>query len=123
MIALTLRHDRIDNFWFTLLHELGHVYLHFNHGLKDGFIDDVDEAGSSMVEQEADQFAQHHLISEEAWKASPVRFAKSKDMVVGFARSQNLHPAIGAGGIRRERDYTLFSDLLGRGQVKSQLLN
>ena len=30
VIALTLRHDRLDNFWFTLLHELGHVVLHLN---------------------------------------------------------------------------------------------
>jgi HTH-type transcriptional regulator/antitoxin HigA len=25
VIALTLRHDRVDNFWFTLLHEIAHV--------------------------------------------------------------------------------------------------
>lgn len=123
VIALTLRHDRIDNFWFTLLHELGHVYLHFNRGLKDGFIDDVDEAGSSEVEQEADNFAQSHLISESAWKSSPVRFSKSKDLVVSFARAQGIHPAIVAGRIRRERDYTIFSDMLGRGQVRAQLMS
>ena len=28
MIALTLRHDRLDNFWFTLFHEVMHVVLH-----------------------------------------------------------------------------------------------
>ena len=26
VIGLSLRHDRLDNFWFTLFHELGHVY-------------------------------------------------------------------------------------------------
>lgn len=28
IVALTLRHDRIDNFWFALLHEVAHVALH-----------------------------------------------------------------------------------------------
>jgi HTH-type transcriptional regulator/antitoxin HigA len=28
IVALTLRHDRIDNFWFALMHELAHVALH-----------------------------------------------------------------------------------------------
>lgn len=26
VVALTLRHDRIDAFWFTLMHELAHIY-------------------------------------------------------------------------------------------------
>ncbi|MHC5829519.1 MAG: HigA family addiction module antitoxin, partial [Nostoc sp.] len=27
IIALTLRYDRIDSFWFTLMHELAHIVL------------------------------------------------------------------------------------------------
>jgi HTH-type transcriptional regulator/antitoxin HigA len=30
VVALTLRHDRIDNFWFTLLRELANVGLHLD---------------------------------------------------------------------------------------------
>src|SRR3546814_7105056 len=30
IIALTLRHDRLDNFWFVLFHELGHIVRHRN---------------------------------------------------------------------------------------------
>ncbi len=33
VVGLTLRYDRLDNFWFVLMHELGHVFLH----LFDGF--------------------------------------------------------------------------------------
>ncbi len=32
IIGMTLRHDRVDNFWFTLCHELGHVALHLRAG-------------------------------------------------------------------------------------------
>jgi hypothetical protein len=30
VIGLTLRHDRLDNFWFTLFHEIGHVLKHLS---------------------------------------------------------------------------------------------
>src|SRR5262249_17720857 len=28
IVGLTLRHDRLDSFWFTLMHELAHLALH-----------------------------------------------------------------------------------------------
>lgn len=119
IVAVTLRHDRIDNFWFTLLHELGHVYLHFSNGLSDGFIDDdLGDQIVSDVEREADEFARTRLIPDDIWKSSPVRFTKSRDSVEKFARRLNIHPAIVAGRIRNERDYSLFSDMVGSGQVK-----
>ena len=40
VIALTLRHDRRDNFWFVLFHELGHVFLHLFEGIRYDFFDD-----------------------------------------------------------------------------------
>lgn len=30
IVALTLRYDRLDNFWFVLLHELAHIALHID---------------------------------------------------------------------------------------------
>ena len=30
VIGLTIRHDRLDNFWFTLMHELAHIALHLS---------------------------------------------------------------------------------------------
>ena len=41
IVALTLRHDRIDNFWFALLHELAHVARHLTPE-SSVFIDDLD---------------------------------------------------------------------------------
>ena len=41
VIGMTLRYDRIDNFWFTLMHELAHVSLHLDNGGEDtAFVDD-----------------------------------------------------------------------------------
>ncbi len=41
VIGLTLRYDRIDNFWYTLLHELVHIAKHLKTG-DDAFVDDLD---------------------------------------------------------------------------------
>src|SRR5690606_14457409 len=37
VVALTLRYDRLDNFWFTLFHELAHVGLHLYKADVDAF--------------------------------------------------------------------------------------
>jgi|HubBroStandDraft_1064217.scaffolds.fasta_scaffold00040_40 HTH-type transcriptional regulator/antitoxin HigA len=119
IIGLTLRHDRLDNFWFTLLHELGHIFLHFNHGLDAGFLDDLDGNSLEQTESEADRFAQSHLLPDEVWSSSPARFSKSPELITSFARSLNIHPAIVAGRIRKDRnDYRIFNEMIGRGQVR-----
>lgn len=119
IVALTLRHDRLDNFWFTLLHELGHIFLHFNHGLAEGFLDNLDENSEAAPEQEADSFARTYLLSDEVWNSSPARFAKSDDLIKKFAESLSIHPAIVAGRIRRDRsNYRIFDELVGHGQVR-----
>lgn len=120
IVGLTLRHDRIDSFWFTLLHEIGHVFLHFNRGLSEGFVDDWDNFDENdSVEREANNFATSTLIPDELWKFAPVRFSRSVESIQNFAASNKIHPAIVAGRIRQERgDYTKFGKLLGQGQVR-----
>lgn len=47
VIGLTLRHNRVDSFWFCLLHELAHVSRHLS--LSGGLIvDDLDRAGNKV---------------------------------------------------------------------------
>ena len=41
VVALTLRYDRIDGFWFCLLHELAHVGRHLDRDAGTAFIDDL----------------------------------------------------------------------------------
>ena len=33
IIGLTLRFDRLDNYWFTLMHEVAHIALHYNEDI------------------------------------------------------------------------------------------
>ncbi|CDX27997.1 Helix-turn-helix domain protein [Mesorhizobium sp. ORS 3359] len=121
VIGMTLRLDSLDNFWFTLLHEVAHVILHYRTGLASGFFDDVDNPEIDELESEANSFAGSMLIPEEIWKRSPARIAKTVEPVERLAKQLSIAPAIVFGRIRMERqDYKLFSDRIGRGQVRRQ---
>lgn len=123
VIGLTLRHDRLDNFWFVLLHEVAHVVCHRDRGLAEGFFDDEGASTVDEIEKEADEFALNVLISDEIWKTSFVRFTKSSEQVESFARKLGISPAIVAGRIRHERkDYKLFNDLVGGKEVRKQFI-
>ena len=123
IIGLTLRNDRLDNFWYTLFHELAHVYLHYLTGLAAGFFDEeLEGEKTDDLELEADQFASSALIPPEAWRLSPARISRSAGPIEGFANQLGIHPAIVFGRIRRERNnYSIFSDRVGFGVVRKQL--
>jgi HTH-type transcriptional regulator/antitoxin HigA len=119
VIALTLRYDRLDSFWFTLFHEIGHILLHFNHGLDSGFVDDLDKNGDGEEEKDADAFALSAFIPDEVWDTAPVRFSNAHDLVQKLADALKIHPAIVAGRVRKERgDYKIFNTMLGSGDVR-----
>jgi HTH-type transcriptional regulator/antitoxin HigA len=123
VIGLTLRKDTVDSFWFTLLHEVGHVVLHYRTGLSTGFFDDTDTTGVDEIEQEANSFASNVLIPEERWKRSPARIAKSPAVVEKFAKELGINPAIVFGRIQKERgNYAIFSNSIGRGAVRRHLI-
>ncbi len=120
VIGLTLRYDRIDNFWFCLLHELAHIGRHFD-GRPEGFVDDFDLPGESARETEADEWAQEALIPSDEWQRSAIWLEPAPLNVYYLANSLDIHPAIVAGRIRRETDdYRRLSQLVGTGQVRQQ---
>ena len=124
VIGMTIRTDTIDNFWFTLLHEIAHVTLHFSTGLSVGFYDQTDKDESvDEQEAEANSFAANLLIPEERWRRSTARIAKSPQVIERFAEELGIHPAIVFGRIRKERGYSLFPNKIGRNSVKKLFTN
>ncbi len=122
IIALTLRHDRLDNFWFVLFHELAHIKLHLGNNI-EAIFDDLD-AASDGIEKEADEFALNALIPNDVWRKSLVRFSPSNEAVINQAKKMNINPALIAGRIRRETGkYFILVDLVGQGEVRHQFLN
>lgn len=123
VIGMTIRKDTIDNFWFTLLHEVGHSILHYRTGLATGFFDQLEAVSNDEQEAEADSFASNILIPEEKWRRSTARIANSPDAVEKFAKELGIHPAIVFGRIRKERNnYALFSNKIGTNTVREQLI-
>ncbi|MBX9453599.1 MAG: ImmA/IrrE family metallo-endopeptidase [Mesorhizobium sp.] len=123
VIGMTLRRDALDNFWFTLLHEVAHAILHYRTGLAVGFFDQTEADSVDDQETEADTFASNILIPEERWRKSAARIARSPDVIERFAAEIGIHPAIVFGRIRKERnDYSLFSQKIGAKQVRSVLI-
>ncbi|MCA1288622.1 MULTISPECIES: ImmA/IrrE family metallo-endopeptidase [Rhodobacterales] len=120
VIGMTVRTDTVDNFWFTLMHELAHVTLHFSTGLAVGFYDQTDqEASVDEQEEEANRFASNLLIPEERWRRSTARIAKSAAVIERFADELGIHPAIVFGRIRKERgEWSLFANKIGRNTVR-----
>ncbi len=126
VLALTLRHDRLDNFWFTLLHELGHVALHLSNPGEDVYIDSLDESvnDDQEAEAEADAFAKDGLIPRDTWLRSDVRRLGTEGSVKALAHQLGIDPSIVAGRFRYERrEFWNFTDLVGRGLVRDMLLS
>jgi HTH-type transcriptional regulator/antitoxin HigA len=66
VIAYTRRYDRLDNFWFTVAHEIAHILLHLRKR-DDFFIDDLGEL-TTQVEKEANDFANDMVRANEILK-------------------------------------------------------
>ena len=119
VVALTLRYDRLDNFWFTLFHELAHVALHLDRDEFEVFYDDLMGTSRDRCEQEADSLAQDALIPPTAWKASGLRKHAPEATVCKLAADLRISPAIPAGRVRFERkNHMLLPGLVGNGMVR-----
>lgn len=118
VIGMTLRHDRLDNFWFVLFHELVHIIKHLHKGDIESIFDDLD-AKADDIEQEADEQAGEILVSEDKWNTSLARFVRSEDSIRDFANELGIHPAIIAGKIRKEaNNYIILKNMVGQGEVR-----
>jgi HTH-type transcriptional regulator / antitoxin HigA len=120
VIGMSLRFDRIDNFWFVLRHELEHVIQ--QHGqsavmLDVGLEGERAGTGNNVPEEErvanaaAAEFCvpQKHLQHFITVK-SP--FYHERD-IRGFAATYKIHPGLVAGQLQRKLDrYDLFRNHL-----------
>lgn len=125
IIALTLRYDRLDNFWYVLAHELAHVAKHLNSGEDVSFFDDLDlHDGLSDREREADAFATEALIPKEIWENAAARHTGNPKDVNSLAKQLRIDPSIIAGRLRFEtKNYRLLTNLIGHGEVRKHFPN
>jgi HTH-type transcriptional regulator/antitoxin HigA len=119
IIGLTTRYDRIDNFWYCLMHELAHIARHLNAGVSRFFDDlDVEDQGNSR-EEEADELAGEALIPNKVWQESPAKSCRLPEAAEDLAKKLGIHPAIVAGRMRHEaNNYRILNQLVGHRQVR-----
>ncbi|MFA6183592.1 MAG: ImmA/IrrE family metallo-endopeptidase [Parcubacteria group bacterium] len=118
IIGLTIRHNRLDNFWFTLMHELAHIALHYNQG-SDFFYDDLDNTDINITEDEADKLASEALVPEGRWEVSPASLMPNSMAAKSLARELGIHIAIVAGKMRRAGgNYIYLNNIINQAKVK-----
>ena len=117
VIGLTLRYDKLDNFWFTLLHELVHVMLHLSADCEAIFDDLSTTSSADAIEKEADSIAGNVLIPNAIWKKAKVRKSLEPRDALDLAQSVNRHPSIIVGRLQKEADdYSLLARSVGIGR-------
>ena len=102
--AYTLRYDRVDNFWFVMAHELGHICKHLRDDTSQ-FLDSVDSDGKVNVqEEEADAFARE-CLGMDAMRAfaTASRGRMSEERVCAYAEEARVHPGIVVGFLQHEK--------------------
>lgn len=105
-IGMTLRHSRLDNFAFTLFHELGHVYEHLINNNQAEFIDldiknEEEEYRNSIEEKQANHFAQNGLIRDEDWNKFKKNLTDNinDEAMIAFAKQVKINPGIVRGRV------------------------
>jgi len=120
VIGMSLRHDRIDNFWFVLRHELEHVLQ--GHGRSAAMLDTELEGeragtGSNIPEEEriANEAAANFCVPQLAldrFVARKAPFFAERD-ILGFAQTLKIHPGLIAGQLQhRTSRYDRFRNHL-----------
>lgn len=107
VIGMSLRHDRIDNFWFVLRHELEHVLC--RHGEFGAVLDanlEGERAGTGEGVPEEERIA--NLAASEfcvpkklmdGFVARKAPYFAERD-ILGFAKTLGVHPGIIAGQLQ-----------------------
>lgn len=118
VIVLSIRYDRIDSFWHTLMHEIGHIVNSDAEVVDSNLVGEnaADSGAISPSEIEADEFAVDFLVPQAALQTfinnhRPLYYARD---IQGFAHVHRIHPGIVVGQLqhRDELRYYQLRELL-----------
>ena len=103
VLAMNNRGLDADKFWFSLFHEIRHV---FQRKIKTVFVSYSEKEmldANDKLEEDANNFATNYLISVAAMrKFAPSRYTSDIE-IVEFAKSIGIHPGIVAGRLQHEK--------------------
>jgi len=115
-VGLTIRFERLDHVWFTLLHELSHIILHYQL-LSEGIISIENSQDNNEVL--ANRLAKESIISPEKYRVCLPRKTLKSDDLIKYSNENNVHPALLAGIIRKDLNcYHIFNNIISKYNIK-----
>lgn len=116
VIALTIRHDRPDNFWFTLMHELAHIALHYDNEIEafyDEALQDKNGIEINNKEHEADLLAEESILPNSKWETSAAKTTPNQFSTEDLANELGIHIVVIAGMIRfKHKNYYYLNKIV-----------
>ena len=118
VIVLSLRYDRIDAFWHTLMHEIGHIHNRDGEVVDSNLVGDDSSSSDEKPESEnkADAYAVEFLVPQNDLQRfvkshSPLYYSKD---IQGFALLHGVHPGIVVGQLQHNQElkYHQFRPML-----------
>jgi HTH-type transcriptional regulator/antitoxin HigA len=100
VVVYTARFKRIDNFWFTVAHEIAHILKHLGDDCPF-VLDDLKRGDVDKLEKEANQLASKWLKHAEAikWIKEHKGTYITQAMVLECAEEVGIHPSIVIGAM------------------------
>lgn len=98
LIQMSLRMKKNDHFWWTFFHECAHLLLHKGKNFADDKPGDGDQ-----FEKEANAWAEEILVGRERLARFIATRPQSRQQVLRFAQSIDLHPGIVVGMLQHHR--------------------
>lgn len=118
VIAMSLRMDRIDSFWFTLMHEFSHIRHEDSMSVDSNLTGEDAEFSVTKIpsERRADEESARSLLPQDKIESFIARISPmySRDRIIQFAHRMQVHPGIIVGQLqhRGEVRFSSHRDLL-----------
>lgn len=99
-IVVTIRKKQLDNFAFTIMHELGHVFQHLQCNHSDIFLEyESQNDTKNLKEKEADHFAKNSFIEDTVWNRflhqnPKFIYGKTENIICRLGDNLGIHPSI-----------------------------
>ena len=102
VIGVTLRFDRIDNFWFVLRHEIEHVLQKHATAIDSEMVEHGDDQDLPEQERIANRAAAEFCVPQDELEhfIRRVKPLFSEHRIVGFAYSIGAHPGLVVGQLQ-----------------------
>ena len=102
---LSLRFDRMDCFWFTLIHETRHIINRDPLSFDTNIVGELKATVVSDVESRADREAADWLIPSKELDSFVLRAKPhfAKERIIQFASRMKVHPSIVVGQLQHRK--------------------